>query len=189
MTFSLQTLLALLASSAVALACLRSATLGIALMVCVLPISMMLIGITSPSNGHQLDPSKRWYFFVLLKTWIYSLGILTLTALLFMAAPSLQDRVMRALDGDMRSYRIAVSFDGDEETSERLDENKQSLYDSVGLIGEVRDVGCWTTTQNGKQIGSRIWIVVSTDRDDVLQLNGAMLPIDIRPNGSLIIRD
>lgn len=130
MTFNLQTLLALSASVALGLTCVRSAEVGIVIMLIILPVSMMIIGVTSPQRGNQLDPSKRWYLFVIVKTWAFTLVVLTLLSLLFGAAPSLRDRTVRALNGDMRKYQLEVSFPGDRKTSVRLESKSLKLYDS-----------------------------------------------------------
>lgn len=189
MTFGLQTLFALTTSLALVLTCVRSTEFGVALMVFVLPFTLMIIGITSPQLGNRLDPSKRWYFFVILKTWVFTLCGLIVLTLIFTVSPYLRDRFVRGLKGDTRRHQIAISFPGDQTTGNGLKGKRLMLHDSKGLVGEIRDVGCTESLQSGKLISSRIWLLVSTDREDALGRNRKQFNVDIRPDGSLYITD
>ncbi len=84
MKFSLQMLLALNGAAAMQFFFLRSAPMGFILLFVVIPLGLIGIGLTSPQRDHQLDPSGRWYFMLLAKTWVLSvigLGIMKLSAL------------------------------------------------------------------------------------------------------------
>ena len=95
MKFSIQTLVAITASLAIGLLCLRAPKAGVGLMFFVLPVTMVLIGLTSPQNGNQLDPSKRWYLFVLAKAWGFTLVWLVAVGGLVTVSPRLEDRLQR----------------------------------------------------------------------------------------------
>ena len=88
MTFSLHALLALATSVALLLTIFRSVGLGLVLWFVVTPIATMVIAITSPRKGNQLDPTNRWQLFLLAKVWAFTLtGLLCLVAAWIFAGP------------------------------------------------------------------------------------------------------
>ncbi len=189
-TFSSQTLISLLTAVGIAQASLRNPIVGVSLIVFILPITLMIIGLTSPKNGPQLDPSGRWYFYVVAKSWAFSLIVLLSFGLFCLALPNyMRDRVVRAVNGDTRRHQLLISFQGERSVRDSLAKKKLTLYDRHGLVGEIRDIGCTGTLQNGGQIESRIWIRVSTDRDDVLNRNHEKCVVEIRSNDELFLSD
>ena len=140
-------------------------------------------------NYFFYDPSKRWYFFVLAKTWVFTCVGLVFMMLLCAASPYLRDRLVRGANGDTRTHQITIFFTGSRVVSDDMYGKRLSLYDSSGFVGEIRNVGCTETIQNGKLINSRIWLRVSTDRQDALDRNRKEYTVDIRPNGLLYIQD
>ncbi len=189
-TFNSQTLISLLTAVAIAQASLRNPIVGVSLIVFILPITLIIIGLTSPQNGTQLDPSGRWYFYVVAKSWAYSVLVLLSFGLFCLASPNyIRDRVVRIINGDTRRYQLLISFQGERSVSDSLAKKKLTLYDRHGLVGEVRDIGCTETLQSGKPIDSRIWIRVSTNRADVLNRNREKCAVEIRPNDKLFLSD
>lgn len=189
MKISLQTLMALNASVALVLTSIRSSVAGIALLAFVIPFAMIIIGLTSPQKCNQLDPSKRWYFFVLAKTWVFTILGLILATSVFAASPYLRDRCVRGLKGDSRRYQITLWISGSRKVYDELTGRRLVLYDSKGFLGEIRNVGCSETIQNQKFLASQIWLIVSTDRQDALARNHKEFAVDIRTNGSIYISE
>ncbi len=142
-TFSSQTLISLLTAVGIAQASLRNPIVGVSLIVFILPITLMIIGLTSPKNGTQLDPSGRWYFYVVAKSWAFSLIVLLSFGLFCLALPNyMRDRVVRAVNGDTRRHQLLISFQGERSVRDSLAKKKLTLYDRHGLVGEIRDIGC-----------------------------------------------
>ncbi len=84
MKFSLQMLFALNGAAAMQFFFLRSPPVGFILLFVVIPFALIGLGLTSPRRDHQLDPSGRWYFMLLAKTWVLSvfgLGLMKMAAL------------------------------------------------------------------------------------------------------------
>ena len=188
MKFSIQTLVAITASVAIALLCMRAPEVGVGLMFFVLPVTMMLIGLTSPQSGNQLDPSKRWYLFVLAKTWVFTLVWLVSVGCLLTISPKLEDRLQRAIRGDLRKHQIRVSFDADEALWEELKGRRFTLYDAAGFVGEVRGVQYGEVYQGGKGSHFEIHFTVSTNRDDVDSMSVPRVSIEIREDGSAFLK-
>jgi hypothetical protein len=186
--FSIQTLVAITASLAIALTCMRAPKVGVGLMLFVLPITMMLIGLTSPQSGNQLDPSKRWYLFVLAKTWIFTLVWIVSVGCLIAISPKLEDRLQRALRGDLRKHQIRVSFDGDEALWDELNGRRFTLYDSAGFVGEVRGVYYGELYQGGKKSHCEIHFIVSTNREDRDSMSVPRNAIELREDGSVFLK-
>lgn len=188
--FNSQTLISLLTAVGIAQASLRNPIVGVSLIVFIFPFTLMIIGLTSPKKGTQLDPSGRWYFYVVAKSWAFSVLLLLCFGLFCLVSPSyVRDRVVRAINGDTRQHQFLISFQGERSVSDSLAKKKLTLYDRHGLVGEVRDIGCTETLQNGKRIDSCIWIRVSTNRDDVLSRNREKCVVEIRPNDKLFLSD
>lgn len=105
--------MALTTSVALVLVCLKRPDACSILMIFILPILIMLIGITSPQRGSQLDATKHWYLLFLMKSWGFSaLGLMVLL-LLAITSLFLPDRHLRMLEGDFRSYRVQISIQSD----------------------------------------------------------------------------
>lgn len=187
MRFSIQTLVALTASLAIAFLCMRDFEVGVGLMFFVLPVTMALIGLTSPQKGNQLDPSKRWYLFVLAKTWVFTLVWMVSVGCLIAISPKLEDRLQRAIRGDLRKHQIRVSFDGDEALWEELKGRRLTLYDSAGFVGEVRGVHYGEIYQRGKKSHFEIHFIVSTNREDRDSMSVPRNTIEIREDGSVLL--
>jgi hypothetical protein len=190
MKFSLQTLIAVTASLALALICLRNLDLGVALLFVVIPFAMALIGLTSPQRGNQLDPSKRWYLFVLAKTWIFALVLLVSFSFAGAISPSLKHRLERAMNGDFRRYQIVILLPTTSHIGDELKGKHWQLYDSFGFVGEVRKVyDSMVFMGYGHQAGTYRALLVSTNREDSKQRDRKEFDVSIRPDGTLLLVD
>lgn len=188
-TFSTHTMIALTSGVGIAMVSLRNPTVGLALMLFVLPVAMVVIGLTSPQKGNQLDPSERWYLFVIAKTWVFTLIVLILSGLFWIVTPfEVQNRIVRAMRGDLRRYQFEMGFHSDRKAYEALMRQKVVLYDKQGFIGEVREISCTEKPLLGK-LEVRIWIKVSTDREDSHHRDLKMHMVDIRNDGTLFVMD
>ena len=190
MKFSLQTLIAINASLALALICFRNFNLGVALLFVVIPFAMALIGLTSPQRGNQLDPSKRWYLFVLAKTWIFALILVVSFPLVGAISPSLKHRMERAMNGDFRRYEVKILLPPTSLIGDELMGKHWQLYDSSGFVGEVRQV--YTSMiyiGYGHQSDTYPTLLVSTNREDSMQRNRKVFDVTIRPDGTLLLMD
>jgi len=108
MNFGSKTMLAMPCAVSIILLSIRSPWLCIAL-VLVLPfLCVMLIGLSSPQRGQQLDPTGRWYFYFVVQTWaMIWIGflVMALAAALF---PSLQHQLEDLTSGP-KNYKQRVS--------------------------------------------------------------------------------
>lgn len=158
-------------------------------MLFVLPVAMVVIGLTSPQRGNQLDPSERWYLFVIAKAWGYTLLLLLLFGLAWIVTPfEVQKRIFRAIHGDLRRYQFEMGFRSDRTVYEALKRQKLVLYDKQGFIGEVREISCIEKPLRG-ELEARIWITVSTDREDSRHRKRMMHMVEIRDDGTLFVLD
>lgn len=191
MKFSVQTLVALSTAVAIVMGTVRSGDVGVAVMCYVMPICMMIIAITSPKRGQQLDPTGRWYLFLLAKTWFYAALAFVLFGMVCVLSPYWEDRMFRAMDGDTRAYQIRISFEADREMYESQVGRRLKLYDKDGLVGEVRDLGFWESRYvgMGKWTKDQVWLKVSTDRRDSRARNRMKFDVEVCDNGSLYIVD
>jgi hypothetical protein len=192
MSFSIQSLLAFTTSVAIALAPATSEEggyLAIAFLACA-PFVMMIIAITSPQRGNQLDPSRRWYLFFIAKTWMFLIGLLLSVFLFYTALDYLPDRVTRAIDGDFfkRVVGIRVLMEIDETKIDSV--LQKDVFDSIGYIGVVRRAH---PHGNFSRVGlpemeHEYYFYISTDRDDLGDSNKTNR-ITIRPDGTLYLED
>ena len=163
MKFSIQTLLAVLASFALLLASwqyLAFVLWGLALG---FPAAVGIIGLTSPQKGRQLDPSRRWYLFLLVKTWGFTVAALIMAATALPFFPGYADRIDRAMKGDFRKYQTVISFYAAPLETPDLEDQIWRIYDAKGFVGECRPFDVWE-----KEGESLVFGRVSTDRQDVV---------------------
>ncbi|MBL8888781.1 MAG: hypothetical protein JNL67_02300 [Planctomycetaceae bacterium] len=78
MKYSLETFLYLAFAMSLFLLVFGTPIVGASMFCVVIPISLIVIGLTSPQNGRQLDPSGRKYFFVIFKVWVMTIGLMIL---------------------------------------------------------------------------------------------------------------
>ncbi|XZE33247.1 hypothetical protein SH501x_004024 [Pirellulaceae bacterium SH501] len=106
--------------------------------------------------------------------------------LLLLAITSLflPDRVLRMLEGDFRSYRVQIPIQGDQQLAERLRSRHFQLYDTKGLVGEIRDAWNATKSQPSDSGLEAITVTIGTDRKDLIILNNEPWRIELRKDGS-----
>lgn len=184
MKFSIQTSLAVLASFALLLTCWHYLTVVLWGLVLGFPTVVMIIGLTSPQNGRQLDPSRRWYLFLLAKTWLLTVSGLILVAITLSFFPGLSNRVDRAMNGDFRAYQTGISFYGDPMETPAGEARRWKIYDSKGLVGECHGFGVWE--KEGQRL---VYCKVSTNRKEFVYGKRFSLHVERQEDGTLMIKD
>lgn len=79
--FDLMTMIALLASASLVCAGPANPYVVFGIVMVGLPVSMMLVAISSPKEGTSLNVRSRWYFFLLGKTWCFTIAFWILAIL------------------------------------------------------------------------------------------------------------
>jgi hypothetical protein len=74
MKISMETMWSLMSASCLLATCFRLPALGLLLIFVVVPFSIMVVAVTAPAmaDGSSLDVSTRWLFFLLGKTFVFS---------------------------------------------------------------------------------------------------------------------
>lgn len=172
MKFDLMTMIALLAAATLICATSVNPYVVFGVTMVGLPVAMMLVAITSPKQGTTLNVTSRWYFFLLAKTWCFTVGFLIFAILFatlfvhFLPRPS--DRIWRMTQGDFRARVVYVEADLGELAVSDLKPFPKPIYDESGLVGECRYHGLQTFfDSNNNTIHEANYLRLHTDRSDL----------------------
>ncbi|MDP1560561.1 MAG: hypothetical protein Q8M16_04105 [Pirellulaceae bacterium] len=71
-------------------------------------VCLMVIGLSAPQRGQQLDPTGKWYFHFVLQTWAMTWSILLIVTLLAAISPSIRHQFDMLIAGP-KSIKQSVS--------------------------------------------------------------------------------
>lgn len=166
------TMIALLASASLVCAGPANPYVVFGIVMVGLPVSMMLVAISSPKEGTSLNVRSRWYFFLLGKTWCFTIAfwILAILVMSFGASftPGLSNRFYRMSQGDYRARVVYVTAELEDLTLAELNKAVMPLFDERGQIGECRGIYEQDVWNNATGTTYRITrMKVTTDRKDL----------------------